>query len=372
LSDPPSVPVAHSVELGAHTPVHAALGDDPVHAWAPQLVAAPQVPDAVQVWIEALPEHCVCPGAQLPEHAAVPLPATQVWFTQATGAPQVPDEVQVDRPLSEPPSVPVAHSVAPGEHTPLHEAPVDPITHAWLVQGVAPPQLPPVHVWIDELPAHWVAPFAHVPWHDAEPVPMTQVAEPQETAVPQAPVLSQVWTPLPEHCVAPGAHTPWQAPETQACAVHVAGAPQLPVASHDATPLLWHVVWPGAHTPWQVPEAETQVWLVHATAPCHWPSVPHTCEALPEQREAPGTQTPPQAALGAEPVHAYVQAVAAPQVPVDVHVCTAFERPASPVDVHCVWLGPHEPWHEAVVPFWTHVWLPQSCGVPSWPVDRQV
>jgi hypothetical protein len=32
-------------------------------------------------------------------------------------------------------------------------------------------------------------------------------------------------------------------------------------------------------------------------------------------------------------------------------------------------LGPHEPWHEALLPFWTQVWLPQSAGEPSWPFD---
>jgi hypothetical protein len=165
-----------------------------------------------------------------------------------------------------------------------------------LVHATAAPQLPPVHVWIDEVPAHCVAPAAHVPWHDAVPVPMTHVAAPQDTAVPHAPVLSHVCTPLLMHCVSPGAQAPWQTPETHACPVHVVGVPQLPVASHDATPLLWHVFWPGSQTPWQVPALATHVWLVQFTAVCHWPSLPQTCEALLEQRVAPGTHLPVHAA----------------------------------------------------------------------------
>jgi hypothetical protein len=51
-------------------------------------------------------------------------------FVQAEGAPQVPVALHVATALSAPPSASVAHSVAPGEHTPWHLAEVPVITHA--------------------------------------------------------------------------------------------------------------------------------------------------------------------------------------------------------------------------------------------------
>jgi hypothetical protein len=83
----------------------------------------------------ALPEHCVWPGAQTPAHDAVPFVMRHVLFEQVEGEPQVPVVVQVATALSELPPESVAHSVAPGVHTPEHSAAVPPassatVTHA--------------------------------------------------------------------------------------------------------------------------------------------------------------------------------------------------------------------------------------------------
>jgi hypothetical protein len=122
-------------------------------------------------------------------------------FVQVEGVPQVPIAVHVDTALSEPPPSPVAHSVAPGEHTPWHEALVPFTTHAWLVQVTGVPHMPDaLHNWTAELPEHCVAPGLHVPWHEATPASATtHAAFPQATAAPQFPVLSHVCTPWPMH-----------------------------------------------------------------------------------------------------------------------------------------------------------------------------
>jgi hypothetical protein len=85
-------------------------------------------------------------------------------------------------------------------------------------------------------------------------------------------------------------------------------------------PLLMQLTAFCAQTPWQTPwqAPPTHVWLVQATAPCHWPSLPHTCVALPEHFAVPGTHTPPHAE--GEPVQAYWHALGAPQLPVPSHV----------------------------------------------------
>jgi hypothetical protein len=178
----------HSVAPGVQLPWHEAVVVlTTTHAWLLQLTAVPQLPPALQVCTAALPEHCVEPGEQVPvhtppEHAALPQstgvpqvpvplhvstplllvpphrvepgahdpvqePPTHAVLTQVEGAPQAPLLLQMATALSEPPSAPVAHSVAPGEQTPWQEAePAEP-THAWSVQGAAIPQVPAaVHV----------------------------------------------------------------------------------------------------------------------------------------------------------------------------------------------------------------------------------
>lgn len=92
--------------------------------------AVPQVPAAVHVWRAELPEHCVCPGAQTPPHDAVVPDARHVVFEQVEGGPHVPDVVHVDTPLRELPLPSVAHSVAPGAHTPWQEPELPFVTHA--------------------------------------------------------------------------------------------------------------------------------------------------------------------------------------------------------------------------------------------------
>jgi hypothetical protein len=148
----------------------------------------------------------------------VQAPPTHAVVTQVDGAPQVPVELHVDTPLTEPPSAPVAHSVAPGEHTPWHEAvPTDP-THAWFVQTVAVPQVPAgVHVSREALPEHCVWPGAQTPPHDAVPAATRHVALMQAEGVLQAPAAVHVDTALLEppsalgaHSLVPGVHTPSQ------------------------------------------------------------------------------------------------------------------------------------------------------------------
>jgi hypothetical protein len=232
LSEPPSAPVAHSVEFGAQTPWHDAVPEGPPHAWLAHVVAVPHVPVAVQVWIEELPAHCVCPGAHTPVQDAVPLVTRHVEFEQVEGVPHVPDEEHVATALRGPPSAPVAHSVAPGEQLPVHAAWRDPgvvsmVTHAWLTQAAGLPQLPLLsHVWREAFPEHCVFPGVQVPLHTA-PAPPSAAQTPVEhaTAVPQLPLESHVWTPCPEHWVVPGTHEPTQFPPTQAEAAQATGAP---------------------------------------------------------------------------------------------------------------------------------------------------
>jgi len=178
----------HSVAPGVQLPWHDAVLPLATHAWLVHGTAVPQVPPVLQVCTAALPEHCDDPGEQFPVHAppeqvalpqstgaphvpvelqvSTPLllvpphwvcpgahepvqePPTQAVLTHVEGAPQCPVESQVEKALSEPPSAPVAHSVAPGEHCPWHEPDPTGPTHAWSVQGVAIPQVPfAVHVW---------------------------------------------------------------------------------------------------------------------------------------------------------------------------------------------------------------------------------
>jgi hypothetical protein len=227
LTDPPSAPVAHSVELGEQTPWHEAEPEEPTHALFVQVVAVPHVPAAVQVWIEEVPEHCVWPGAHTPPQEAV-LPFTrQVLFVQGEGVPHAPDDEHVATALSDPPSEPVAHSVAVGEQAPVHAAVwVSIVTQAWLVQAAGAAQLPlESHTWSAALPEHCVSPGVHVPVHDAAPASAEQTPVEQATAVPQLPFESHVWTPCAEHRLAPGTHWPTQFPPTQADAVHATGAP---------------------------------------------------------------------------------------------------------------------------------------------------
>ncbi len=82
-----------------------------------QAIAELQAPVPLHV-STPLPLHRVAPGAHDPVHA----PPTHAVFTHVDGAPQVPVPLHVATPLSDPPSAPDAHSVAPGEHTPWHEA----------------------------------------------------------------------------------------------------------------------------------------------------------------------------------------------------------------------------------------------------------
>jgi hypothetical protein len=102
-------------------------------------------------------------------------------------------------------------------------------THAWLLQGTAVPQLPPVvQVCTASLPEHCDEPGEQVPVH----TPPEQVALPQSTGAPQVPVELHVSTPLllaPPHRAEPGAQEPVHEPPTHAVATHVVGAPQLPV-----------------------------------------------------------------------------------------------------------------------------------------------
>jgi hypothetical protein len=98
---------------GVQDPEHTPLA----HAELLQATGDPQAPVPLQV-STPLPLHCVDPG----EHDPVQAPPTHAVFTQVDGAPHAPVGLQVDTPLSDPPSAPDAHSVAPGEHTPWHEA----------------------------------------------------------------------------------------------------------------------------------------------------------------------------------------------------------------------------------------------------------
>ena len=103
----------HCVAPGVHDPVHA----PPEHAALLQATGEPQAPVPLHV-STPLPLHIVDPGAHDPVHD----PPTHAVLTQVEGAPQAPVVLHVDTPLTEPPSAPVAHSVAPGEHVPWHDA----------------------------------------------------------------------------------------------------------------------------------------------------------------------------------------------------------------------------------------------------------
>lgn len=166
--------------LGVHEPTHA----PPAHAWFEHATALLHWPFAPQVWTP-FPEHVVVPGMHTPPHA----PLTHVNW-QALARPHVPEAVHVATPLVGPPSPAAAQDFVPGAHTPWHDAPLAPSTHAWL---------------------------------------------PQSTGLPQEPAL-QVWTPLPEHCEVPGAQTPWHSAPMHVPVVQGTAAPQLPVASHVCRP----------------------------------------------------------------------------------------------------------------------------------------
>lgn len=121
------------------------------------------------------------------------------------------------------------HSVAPGVQLPTQEAVLPVATHAWLLQGMAVPQVPPaVQLCTAALPEHCDDPGEQFPVH----APPEHVALPQSIGAPQVPVELQVSTPLlllPPHCVAPGAQEPVHEPPTHAVFEHVVGLPQVPV-----------------------------------------------------------------------------------------------------------------------------------------------
>jgi hypothetical protein len=91
-----------------------------------------------------LPEHCVWPGAQTPPQDAVPLLIRHVVFEQVEGVPQAPEAEHVDTALRGLPPESIAHSVAPGVHTPAHSAAVPAssliVTQAWLAHAIGVPQ----------------------------------------------------------------------------------------------------------------------------------------------------------------------------------------------------------------------------------------
>lgn len=134
LSEPPSAPVAHSVDPCAHTPWHEAVVPLATHVWLPQLVGLPNWPFESHVSSE-LPEHVLSPGEQLPWHDATPDVTAHVEPEQATAVPQFPLLSHVCTPL-----VVVEHCVAPGVHTPTHW----PATHAWFTHRVVEPEKCPV------------------------------------------------------------------------------------------------------------------------------------------------------------------------------------------------------------------------------------
>ena len=105
----------HCEVPGVHVPVHT----PPEHAELLQATGDPQAPVALHVSTPLrCSSHSVAPGA----HDPVQAPPTHAWFEHVDGGPQVPVVLHVDTPLTDPPSAPDAHSVAPGEHTPWHEA----------------------------------------------------------------------------------------------------------------------------------------------------------------------------------------------------------------------------------------------------------
>ena len=114
----------HCEVPGVQDPVHT----PPEHAELTQGTADPQVPVPLQVStpLLLLGSHRVAPGVQDPVQA----PPTHALFGHVAGVPHVPEVLHVDTPLTEPPSAPVAHSVAPGVHTPWHEAVPTGPTHA--------------------------------------------------------------------------------------------------------------------------------------------------------------------------------------------------------------------------------------------------
>lgn len=84
--------------------------------------AVPHVPFAVHVSRAELPEHCVWPGAQTPPHEATAPTTRHVVLEQVAGGPQVPVAVHVATALIGLLLLSVAHSVAPGAHTPWQVA----------------------------------------------------------------------------------------------------------------------------------------------------------------------------------------------------------------------------------------------------------
>jgi hypothetical protein len=122
-------------------------------------------------------------------------------------------ELQVSTPLAgESPGPPSEHTVVVGAHEPVQP----PSMHAWLVQGVAVPQVPVPSQVCTPFDEHWEAPGVH-----ASHAPFTQTGVPpvQAVGLPQLPVGSQLCTPVPlvgsvppAHCVVFGEHTPPQQP----------------------------------------------------------------------------------------------------------------------------------------------------------------
>jgi len=201
----------HCVAPGAQDPVHW----PPEQAALPHATGFPHAPVLLQVSTPLL-LHCVDPGEHDPVHA----PPTHAVFTHVEAGPQEPVVLHVDTPLTEPPSDPVAHSVAPGVQTPWHEAVPTGPAHAWFVHEAAVPQVPvAVHVWKAELPEHWVCPGAQTPPQDAVVPDARHVVFEQVEGGPHVPDVVHIETPLSElplpsvaHAVVPGAQTPWHEP----------------------------------------------------------------------------------------------------------------------------------------------------------------
>ena len=201
-----------------------------------------------------MPEHCVWPGAQTPPQDAVWPVTRHVELVHVEGVPQAPVAEHVATALIGWLLTSVAHSVAPGLHTPWHEAEVVVATHAALGQVTGAPSIPlESHVWMAELPEQYVCPGLHVPWHDAVPPLATHAEFAHATAAPQFPFVSQVSTPWAAHCVAPGTHCPTHAPPTQAEFAQATGCPKVPLELQVSTPLFEQVVVPGEHWPTHAP-----------------------------------------------------------------------------------------------------------------------
>jgi hypothetical protein len=191
----PLLVVEHCRLPGVHRPVHPPF----THAWLLHATAPPHCPFEPQV-CTPLPEHCVAFGLHA-THA--PLRQTGVAPLHVEGLPHWPFEPQVSTPLPAPPSLPPAHSVAPGVHTPVHAPPLHTYVH-----GTGLPHEPPEQV-STPLPEHCVALVVHEPLH----VPL--LLQTYSQALPvfcQVPVSSHVCGCRPLHWVEPGVHEPLHAP----------------------------------------------------------------------------------------------------------------------------------------------------------------